>query len=113
MSGAAVTGVGHLPNVLRALHPLDPERVRRLAALPQRVDQFRDRRPTTLRSRPATPVAAPSCDARPGIRQLEHETTGEAFRASLDLLDQHPGLNAVEIGQILVEHHLAIANHRR
>lgn len=40
--GAAVARVGHLPNVLCALHPLDPKRIGRLAALAQGLDQFLD-----------------------------------------------------------------------
>jgi hypothetical protein len=42
--------------------------------------------------------------------QLEHEVGREAVDVSLDLLDQAACLHPVELGQILVEHHMVFAN---
>ena len=43
-------------------------------------------------------------------RQLEHEVRREALFVAPNLLHEHSDFNTVEIGEILVEHHLAAAN---
>ena len=44
------------------------------------------------------------------IRQLKHEIAGEAFEVSLDGAHQDSGLDVIEFGQVLIEHHLLAAN---
>jgi hypothetical protein len=43
-------------------------------------------------------------------RQLEHEVGREPVDVPLDLLDQAACLHTVEPGEILIEHHVALAN---
>jgi hypothetical protein len=42
--------------------------------------------------------------------QLEHEVLRKAVAIPLHLLDQPPGFDAIKIGKIFIEHHLASAD---